>query len=103
MFIWYRRITLFINQRLRLSTFFKINFNNSKSSIEHRCISPNTEGILSAPKQFEKQDTTTQTVERIEPWKKGIDFGHQIATNDSLLRWEIWPNWGIIYHTEKML
>ena len=46
------------------------------------------EGILSAPKQFEKQDTTTQTVERIEP-EKIIDFGHQIATNDSLLRWEI--------------
>jgi hypothetical protein len=52
------------------------------------------EGILSAPKQFAEQDTTTQKVERIEPWKKGIDHGHQIVTNDSLLRWEIWPNWG---------
>lgn len=40
-------------------------------------------------KQDKQEETGTVT-----PWKEQLPFGAQIITNDSLLRWQIWPNWG---------
>lgn len=31
------------------------------------------------------------------PWKEEMDIGSNQAINDSLLRWQIWPNWGDFY------
>lgn len=52
------------------------------------------EGILANPSQFAQVDTTEQEVEEILPWRIRSQIGHKSLTNDSLLRWQIWPNWG---------
>lgn len=45
-------------------------------------------------------DTTKQEVEDepeptvIIPWEEKKPIGAQTITNDSLMRWQIWPNWG---------
>lgn len=52
------------------------------------------DGILANPGQFAEVDTTQREIESIVPWKIISEFGHRSVTNDSLLRWEIWPNWG---------
>jgi hypothetical protein len=54
-------------------------------------------GIASNPQQFAQEDTTEQKVEDIRPWQTFREFGFQKMTDDSLLRWEIWPNWGDYY------
>lgn len=43
-----------------------------------------------------KQDSTRKA-EDIRPWKHSEDYGSREITNDSLLRWQIWPNWGDFY------
>ncbi len=58
-------------------------------------------GITAAPQQFAAVDTTEKIVEPIIPWKTVHDFGYQNVTNDSLLRWEIWPNWGDYFAYRK--
>ena len=58
-------------------------------------------GLGSSPQQFAQEDTTEQKVELITPWKLNSEFGYQQVTNDSLLRWEIWPNWGDYYAYRK--
>ncbi|MCG8372996.1 MAG: hypothetical protein MI700_05665 [Balneolales bacterium] len=35
--------------------------------------------------------------ERISPWKTQAGTGFKAIRDDSLLRWEIWPNWGDFY------
>lgn len=52
------------------------------------------DGILGNPSQFAQADTTEQEAEEIIPWSVQLDPGFKSVTNDSLLRWEIWPNWG---------
>lgn len=59
------------------------------------------EGILANPSQFAEADTTEREVQPISPWKYGRIAGHWIVTNDSLLRWEIWPNWGDFFAYRK--
>ena len=44
--------------------------------------------------QLAQSDTTQAEAELITPWKNAVEIGHYSVTNDSLLRWEIWPNWG---------
>lgn len=31
---------------------------------------------------------------QVTPWLKKVEIGNMPVTNDSLLRWQIWPNWG---------
>lgn len=38
--------------------------------------------------------------EKIIPWRQN-DRGSELITNDSLLRWQIWPNWGDFYAYRK--
>lgn len=38
--------------------------------------------------------------EKIVPWRQS-DSGFEFITNDSLLRWQIWPNWGDFYAYRK--
>lgn len=38
--------------------------------------------------------------EKIIPWRQN-DRGSEFITNDSLLRWQIWPNWGDFYAYRK--
>ncbi len=52
------------------------------------------DGILADPSQFAETDTTERVVIYIEPWQKPIPFGFQNITNDSLLRWQNWAQWG---------
>ena len=59
------------------------------------------------PKSFPSDTSTTlggqvdsmeeKTPEKIVPWKRFDRSGHDLITNDSLLRWQIWPNWGDFY------
>ncbi len=48
-----------------------------------------------------KADTLVQeeepTIKRINPWKNRIPNASYKITNDSLLRWNIYPNWGDFY------
>ncbi|GAB5408174.1 MAG: hypothetical protein BalsKO_05390 [Balneolaceae bacterium] len=46
---------------------------------------------LTKPKIEEKEP------EQIIPWDQFRSFGYNSITNDSLLRWQIWPNWGEFY------
>lgn len=39
--------------------------------------------------------------EQIVPWQQFRSFGMKSITNDSLLRWQIWPNWGEFYAYQK--
>lgn len=39
--------------------------------------------------------------EQIVPWVQNRSFGMKAITNDSLLRWQIWPNWGEFYAYQK--
>ncbi|MEQ9308456.1 MAG: hypothetical protein RLN90_03315 [Balneolaceae bacterium] len=39
--------------------------------------------------------------EQIIPWQQFRSYGFNSVTNDSLLRWEIWPNWGEFYAYRK--
>lgn len=41
-----------------------------------------------------------ETAEKIIPWLQS-DFGSTFVTDDSLLRWQIWPNWGDFYSYRK--
>ncbi|HBQ61177.1 MAG TPA: hypothetical protein DD671_16545, partial [Balneolaceae bacterium] len=38
---------------------------------------------------------------KITPWTEQIEIGSTQITNDSLLRWQIWPNWGDFYAYRK--
>ncbi len=38
-----------------------------------------------------------KVIKRVSPWIKQSDFFSDVITNDSLLRWQIWPNWGDFY------
>jgi hypothetical protein len=45
-----------------------------------------------------------QEVEKPEPitvWERNSGAGFKTVTNDSLLRWQIWPNWGEYYAYRK--
>lgn len=46
------------------------------------------------------QDESEPSVEGIVPWTRS-QTGMTQVTNDSLLRWEIWPNWGDYYAYRK--
>ena len=52
------------------------------------------DGILADPSQFAETDTTEREAIYIEPWQKPIPYGFQNITNDSLLRWQNWAQWG---------
>ncbi len=52
------------------------------------------DGILGDPSEFAETDTTTRAAIYIEPWKTMNPFGFQNFTNDSLLRWQNWAQWG---------
>tara|TARA_R110002096_G_scaffold406782_3_gene605143 strand:- start:5527 stop:7428 length:1902 start_codon:yes stop_codon:yes gene_type:complete len=47
------------------------------------------------PKKEEK------VIKRVSPWIKQSDSFSDVITNDSLLRWQIWPNWGDFYAYRK--
>ncbi len=53
--------------------------------------------IKSTPPKFAQEDTTVREVERIKPWISYSKAGFNRVITDSLLRWEIWPNWGDYY------
>lgn len=57
------------------------------------------EGILASPPAAAPADSTEdeQPVENIIPWKTPLGVGYYQTRNDSVLRWEIWPNWGSNY------
>ena len=57
--------------------------------------------IKTTPQQFAQEDTTVREVERIKPWIRYSKAGFKKVINDSLLRWEIWPNWGDYYAYRK--
>lgn len=40
-----------------------------------------------------KSDEKSKPFE-VVPWKENLTVGAQVITKDSLLRWQIWPNWG---------
>lgn len=42
-----------------------------------------------------------KSTERIIPWTQFRAFGMKPVTDDSLLRWQIWPNWGEFYAYRK--
>ncbi len=47
------------------------------------------------PKKEEK------VIKRVSPWMQQSDSFSNTITNDSLLRWQIWPNWGDFYAYRK--
>lgn len=59
------------------------------------------DGVLSTPQQIAEVDSTEVIVEQIIPWSISRNYGYKIVTNDSLLRWEIWPNWGDYFAYRK--
>tara|TARA_Y100001935_G_scaffold238369_1_gene224858 strand:- start:223953 stop:225893 length:1941 start_codon:yes stop_codon:yes gene_type:complete len=46
--------------------------------------------------QFEEKERQPK-VEYVHPWRYDTAINEKIVTNDSLLRWQIWPNWGDFY------
>ena len=42
-------------------------------------------------------DSVDKPVEKIRPWKFSDRLGFKEVTNDSLLRWQIWPSWSDWY------
>lgn len=51
-----------------------------------------------------ESDSTSKSdraVEKIVPWNQLVPSNQNLITNDSLLRWQIWPNWGEYYAYRK--
>ncbi len=42
-----------------------------------------------------------EVIKRVSPWVENDDLFSDFITNDSLLRWQIWPNWGDFYSYRK--
>ena len=57
--------------------------------------------VDSIPPPIPKQRIDEKKPERIVPWQQYKSLGMDAVTNDSLLRWQIWPNWGEFYAYNK--
>lgn len=63
--------------------------------------------VIDEPTQTSPRDSLETTQEKepepgqITPWTEQMEIGSTQITNDSLLRWQIWPNWGDFYAYRK--
>lgn len=49
----------------------------------------------------EPEPNKPKSPEEIAPWRQSITQSMNFVTDDSLLRWQIWPNWGDFYAYRK--
>ncbi|MFV1884191.1 MAG: putative porin [Balneola sp.] len=86
-----------------MGVFSQLQAQVASDSLQTDSLSVDTSAVdtLTTVQTVKPEDEKPKGPENIVPWKQFKPSGQSFVADDSLLRWQIWPNWGDYYAYRK--